>query len=230
MKPIAVFYHCLTHLGNPPVIMDNAIRIINEQMGILESSRLLEYCSEFIVGINGGEESREIANLIIPSGAKLVMHGLQSRSENLTILEIEKFSRSHPGWHILYFHCKGAFHNPSTPDGKKVERWRNCMMRQCVMHWKRAVHHLDEGYEACGVHWRTGVGVDRSQHYFAGNFFWVTSKFFATIPSMTTRARIKMSGIASLESRYEAEVVLGNGPRLPRVKDLDTTHSFYRCP
>lgn len=230
MKPIVIYYHCLTHLGQPPQLLENAVKVINEQMMELENSGLLNVASEFIVGINGGNESREIANLIIPASAKIVLHGLASRSENLTIIEIEKFARTHPGWFILYFHSKGACHDPENKDGKQRARWRRCMMRNCVKNWQRAVHHLGEGYEACGVHWRTNVGPDRSQHYFAGNFWWVTSSFFRMLPSMYQRPRIRMSGIASLESRYEAEVVLGNGPRLPRVMDLDKGHGFMQCP
>ncbi len=92
------------------------------------------------------------------------------------------------------------------------------MMHYCVTHWQHCVKDL-ESYEAVGCHWLTGQGWDKSQHYFAGNFYWVRSEFFSTIPSIYTRKRIKDSGIASLESRYEAEVIMGNGPRLPYFKN-----------
>lgn len=103
-------------------------------------------------------------------------------------------------------------------------------MRQCVMNWQRPVYYLSEGYDACGVHWRAGIGSDKSQFYFAGNCWWVTSSFFRTLPSIKERAQCKKTGVDSLEARYEAEVVLGNGRRLPKVKDLDTSHGFYGCP
>ncbi len=226
---LAIFYHALMFLGNPPQLLPHAVNVINEQMCALEESGLLGACSEFIVGLNGGQESLEISNLIIPAKARIVLHGLESRNENLTIIEIEKFAKANPDWLILYFHAKNSTRDPTTDYGRKCEAWRLCMMRQCVHNWPRAVQYLQQGYDSCGVHWRTGIGADKSQHYWAGTFFWVTSRFFATLPSLYTRARIKQSGIGSLESRYEAEVVLGLGPRLPRVKDMDLSHQFFKC-
>ncbi len=227
---VAIFYHAFTHLGNPPELIPHAVTVINEQMCALEKSGLLKLCSEFIVGANGGDETKEILNLLIPARAKIVLHGLESRSENLTIIEVEKFAKANPSdWLILYLHAKNSTRDATSEYGRKAEAWRRCMMRQCVANWQQAVQYLQQGYDSCGVHWRTGIGPDHSQHYFAGTFFWVTSRFFATLPSLYTRTRIKQSGIASLESRYEAEIILGIGPRLPRVKDMDTSHGFFEC-
>lgn len=226
---LAIFYHCLLELGNPPEVLPNAVRIVREQMDQLRESGLMEAAEFFMVGVNGEEASFQIANLLIPPQAEIVLHGLRSRSENMTILEVERFAKYNPGWYILYFHCKGATHCLHSRDGQEVELWRNCMMRQCVYGWERAVNFLSEGYDACGVHWRTGVGGDRSQHYFAGTFFWVKSSFFRMLPSIRDRAQCRKYGLDSLEARYEAEVVLGNGPKLPKVKDLDTSHEFYHC-
>jgi hypothetical protein len=158
-----------------------------------------------------------------------VTHGLQSRAENLTIIEVEKFVKTHPDWNVLYFHCKGGSHESGTSYSDFSNRWRRCMMRRCVTEWRQAVAELDAGFEAVGCHWLTGMGHDKSQHYFAGTFWWATSNFLATVPSMYLRDRIKESGIASLESRYEAEVWIGNG-RMPKIKDLETTHGFAACP
>ncbi len=93
------------------------------------------------------------------------------------------------------------------------------MAHECIEKWRFCVKHL-ETHEACGAHWLEGQGWDKSQFYFAGTFYWVRASFFRTIPSIMTRQRIKDSGIDSIESRYEAEIVLGNGPKLPSVKNL----------
>lgn len=228
MKPIAIFYHCLTHMGTPPELRENAVNIIREQMDALTESGLLYECSEFIAGVNGGSESHELLRLLIPSKARIVLHGLESRAENLTIIEIEKFVKTHPDWHVLYFHVKGATHDPGSDYGKFAGRWRRCMMRRCVTEWRQAVAELDAGFEAVGCHWLTGMGHDKSQHYFAGTFWWATSNFLATVPSMYLRDRIRESGIANVESRYEAEVWIGNG-RMPKIKDLETSHGFSGC-
>lgn len=230
MKPIAVFYNALFGLGEPWKELPGAASIVDEQMRALRDSGLLDSASELIIGINGAKESEDLANAFLPGNAKRVYHGRDSRNENSTICLMEDFAKSHPGWYLLYHHSKGVSHDPSSDYAKMAGRWRRCMQRRCVENWDRAVGLLDRGFEACGCHWLTGMGHDHSQHFFAGTFYWVTSDFFSTIPSMKTRERIRLSGLGALESRYEAEVHLGNGPRLPRVKDLDVTHGLGGCP
>lgn len=228
MKPIAIFYHCLFQVGDK--LLPQAASIIWEQMGQLRGTGLLDACSEFHVGINGGDESHVIANRIIPAKANIVWHGLDSRAENLTMCMMQDWVKTHPGWYCLYHHAKSITHDQSSDYGKFATRWRRCMAKHCVTRWREAVAELDAGLEAVGCHWLTGMGHDKSQHFFAGTFYWVTSDFFATIPSMYERDRIKESGISNIESRYESEVLIGNGPRLPRIKDLETTHGLGECP
>ena len=222
MKPIAIFYHCLFRInGNG---LPKSIPIISEQMDQVVSSGLCENASEFTVGINGGRESEWEAGSVIPSNATMVYHGLESRAENLTIIEIEKWVPTHPGWNVLYFHSKGVTH---TDEGysKQVTGWRNCMMRHCIRGWRQCVSDL-ESHDSVGCHWLQGVGPNNSQNIWAGNFWWATSDFLATVPSMYERDRIKESGIANVESRYESEVWIGNG-KLPKVKDY---HLFCSSP
>jgi hypothetical protein len=229
VRPIAVIFHCLVYReGNPPQLLPNAVGICQEFARFMRESGLYDAASEFIVGVNGGEESVPMVKATMGDKAKLVLHGLQSYSENLTIVELEKFVASHSGWNVLYAHSKGASHGFGDY-ANFVSRWRNCMLRHCVTGWRQCVSDLENGFEAVGCHWLTCQGWDYSQHYFAGNVYWSTSDFLATIPSIYTRERIKTSGIASKESRYEAEIVVGNGPRLPIVKDY-ANHTVHACP
>lgn len=229
MSKIAVFYHCLFYHGNPPELRVPACEIVAEQMSQLEESGLLDAVSEMTVGINGPvEESREAARMFLPPKSRLVFHGPNSFAENLTLVELEKWAPSHPDWLVLYIHCKAATHDPNSDYFKMATRWRRCHMHHLVTNWSQCVSDL-ERFEAVGAHWLTNQGWDRSQHYFAGNMYWVRASFFATIPSIYTRARIKESGIASAESRYEAEVILGNGPRVPVIRDY-ATHAIGGCP
>lgn len=217
MKPIAIFYHCLFQIGDE--ILPQALEIIHEQMTALKSTGLEDAASEIHIGINAGvDDGKVFADSLLPAKAKLAYHGLESRAENLTIIMLENWAKDHPGWAVLYFHAKGSSHAQGSDYGSFVGRWRNRMMFQCVTQWRQCVLDL-ERFEAVGCHWLTEQGWDKSQHYFAGTYYWVRSEFFATIPSMYTRQRIKDSGIAALESRYEAEIVLGNGPRLPSIKN-----------
>jgi hypothetical protein len=216
MKNIAIFYHCLFVLGAPPQPLVTAPSIIAAQMALLSTSGLLDAASEMHVGVNGGAESEQQVSAQIPAKAQVVYHGLQSRCENLTLVMLEKWLPIHDDWYVLYFHSKGATHPPGHD---MSTRWRDCMMRNAVANWRTCVADLDAGYEAVGSHWMTGAQTPPGQSIFAGNFWWSKSSFLKTLPSIYERDRIKVSGISALESRYESEVWIGNGPRLPKIKD-----------
>ena len=216
---IVVFYHCVFVIDGKPLW--SAINVVHEQMKMFKESGLEDAANEIIVGINGGKESEVYAQQFLPKKAQIVYHGLQCRNENRTLLMMEDWCRDRKfDAACLYFHSKGATHAIDTGYEKNMATpWRNRMMRHCVVDWRRCVLDLNT-HEAVGCHWLTEQGWDKSQHYFAGTFFWVRALFFRTIPSLATRQRIKDSGIDSIDSRYEAEVHLGNGPRLPIVKNL----------
>lgn len=216
MKPIAIFYHCLFYRAGSPDPLPAAFEIVNQQMWALQRSGLLAEASHFQVGINGGEESHEYADLLLPHQARRVYHGLNSCCENPSIRMLEEWLPAHPGWHVFYFHAKGSTHKDHDP---MRTRWRGCMMRHCVANWHRCVADLEAGYESVGCHWMTGKATPPGQSIWAGTFFWAQSDFLRTLPSILLRERIKQSGLGAYESRYEAEVWIGNGPRLPRVKD-----------
>lgn len=216
--PIIVFWHTLFFLGDESRLAN--IEIVIEQADALKRSGLEDAAAEIHIGVNGGKESEFFAQSMLPTKAKVVYHGLQCRSENRTLLMIEDWCRTHDGEaHILYFHSKGISHSKGSAYGESMSRpWRERMMRHCVWNWRQCTTDL-LSHEAAGCHWLTHQGSDFSQHYFAGTFFWVRASFFRTIPSMTTRQRIKDSGLDAAESRYEAEVHIGNGPRIPVVRN-----------
>jgi len=216
MKNIAIFYHSLFFLGDPPVLLPTAFTVVKAQMAAFNDSGLLDAATEIHCGVNGGAESESIARELLPPHAVIQYHGLDSRNENSTIVMLEQWLPLHDDWYVLYLHSKGATH----PEGNDHStRWRDCMMRHAVHNWRLCVADLDAGYEAVGSHWMTGDQTPPGQSIFAGNFFWASSDFLRTLPSIQERDRIKLSGLWSLDSRYESEVWLGNGPRLPKVKD-----------
>lgn len=218
---IAVFYHCLFYLNGEP--LEHACKVVYSQMRELQHSGLLDSAAELHVGVNGGPESDDFVKMLLPRKANVMLHGLESRAENLTIVALEKWVRSHPDWAVLYFHSKGATRgSASTYDGY-ITKWRECLMKHCIHDWRLCVTALKNGFEAAGAHWLTGMGPDRSQNLFAGNFWWAKAAYLMNLPSIFQRDRIQMSGIAALESRHEAEVWIGNGRRLPRVRDMHKT-------
>jgi len=225
MRPMALFFHCLLFQDSPDCLIENAVNIVHAQMADAKRSGLLDAASEIVVGINGGEESRVMASMLFPSKARIVLHGLDCKTENLTIREIEKWLPSNLGWHVLYFHSKGA----TRPPGDDLStRWRCCMMRNLVIAWERCINDLDTFYESVGCHWLTKQGQTEDQNLWAGTFWWARSEYLATLPSIMLRDRIRISGLKAAESRYEAEVWIGNGQRLPRVRDYHPRHPMIR--
>lgn len=216
MNPIAIFYHCLFFMGDPPNLTPSGIQVVLEQMDMIRRNGLLDSCNHFSVGINGGNESLVYASMLFPSTAELHFHGLDSHNENSTLLNLEQWLPGHSGWNVLYFHSKGA----TWPyDNYMRSLWRGCMMRHVVSDWKKCVSDLESGFDSVGCHWMIPPATPVGQHIWAGTFWWATSDYLLTLPSIMDRDRIKMSGLKHADSRYESEVWIGNGPRLPRVKD-----------
>jgi hypothetical protein len=216
---IAVFYHCLFCIGTEPLW--SAVKVVHEQMKLLKESGLEDAASEIFIGVNGGKESEVYANNFLPKKAKVVYHGLQCRNENRTLLMMQEWCKSHDDEAVcLYFHSKGASHAIDSPYEKNTSTpWRRRMMKHCIEDWRRCVLDLHSGFEAVGCHWLEGQGWDKSQFFFAGTIYWARASFIRTIPLVTTRQRIKESGIDSPESRFETEVILSIGKRLPFIKN-----------
>lgn len=211
---LAIFQHALFYLGEPPRLLPDAVRIVQSQVADLRNSGLMAAADYFLAGVNGSGESSRIALDTFPPNCRQVFHGLKSRSENLTLVELEKWLKATAPeeWYVLYFHAKGAVVRNAIND-----RWRNCMMRNLVTEWRRCVADLDTGLESVGCHWNRGL--DATQNYWAGNCWWARASFLRSLPSIFERECIKKHGIEAECSRFEAEVWIGNGPRLPTRKD-----------
>lgn len=214
---IAVWYHTLFFLGQPPELRPKAVDITIEQMQLMQQSGLEAAADLITVGINGGEESADLAALCLPKKAQRLYHGLDCRNENLTITSFHAWAQlQKEEWFVLYFHAKGASHQPGESYGENVsDPWRRAMQADLIGNWKTAVAWLSQGADIVCSHWLWNM-ADGTQHIPAGNFLFTRSSFVASLPSMFLRDRIKVSGIKALESRYESEVFWGNGRR-PKV-------------
>ena len=86
------------------------------------------------------------------------------------------------------------------------------MVQYLVGGWRESVAEIERGADIVCCHFMWGM-ADGSQNIPAGNMLWLNSTFAGSLPDMFQRDRIKTSGIAAAESRYEAEVFWGNGRR-----------------
>jgi len=212
---IVVFYHGVFVLGGE--FSPHAFNVIQSQMATMQESGLTDTAEEIYVGINGDETSAPFAETVFPEKAVKVYHGPHCRNELRTIMLMQKTMAGRPGYKVLYFHSKGASHDPGE---KLITNWRNCQMNHLVSNWILCVNSLNSGVESVGVHWLEGQ-VDGTMSLWAGNAFWIKSEFLHTLPPIENNARIPlMGGIDSAQSRFEAEVLIGAGPRMPKIKDL----------
>ena len=244
-RPIAVFYHCIFGIGartvssieptRPPLErgpLPAAESIVRSQMQALTESGLLEAADRIYIGVNGGPESFALAEKLFPPKAIVNFHGLDCRNELRTMLMLERFVEeigrySQDDWSVCYHHSKGASHPVGDVHNTK---WRRCMEKHVIRDWRACVAALDAGHEAAGAHFLSPPSTPGDQKYFAGTFFWARSRYLHTIPSLLERERIYESGIDALESRFEAEVYIGNAHRAPRVLDFHPRlDSFDGC-
>lgn len=208
MKKLAVFYHTFLFRGIPPVQSQSAVHITREQiLDAMTGSGLLDACEEFHIGINGGEESRVLADTFMPKKAQIMYHGLQSRSEFPTMYALQQWIPGHEDWYVCYFQAKGATYPYLDPFGTI---WRHCMQKNVINDWRKCVKDMDDGYESVGAHWLTPEAFPGmvGRPFWGGNFWWATAKFLMELPALPKTS----------DNYYLSEAFIGTG-RCPKVRD-----------
>lgn len=210
---LAIWYHCCFTINGKR--LPAADHVIGGQMDALKTSGLLDACSNFFIGINGDLGA---ATIDLPEKATVIHHGVNSFGELRTIRALEKWLPGHgEDWAVLYFHSKGVTRKIGDTHS---DPWRNCMMHHLVQNWEKCVAKFQHGYDSVGCHWMEPPETPDGQYIWAGNFWWSTASYLLTLPPLMERARIKLSGIDSAESRFEGEVWHGNGEIRPIFKDF----------
>lgn len=208
---LCIVYHCVFSIGGKH--LPAAEGIVKSQMKALYYSGLLSAASNFFIGVNGEYGTSPVT---FPEKANVIYNGSKCRTELRTLRILENWLPGHEDWAVLFFHSKGATHKIGDSHS---DPWRNCSMHHLVKNWEYCVADLGRGLDSVGTHWMTGDETPPGQSIWAGNFWWSTGKFLNTLPSVMEREQIKRLGLDHVESRYEAEVWIGNGPKLPTVYD-----------
>lgn len=152
------------------------------------------------VGVVGSEPNR-IA-VLVAMGELVGAVEADAGYEQVTLARLHEDACAHPDDVFLYTHTKGAYH-PSSLN----TQWRRSMTRHCVLDWHRCVELLRDN-DAAGCHWvHTRATPEDDYSIFAGNFWWATGRYLATLPSP-----------ALWDDRFEAERWVGRGS--PVVADL----------
>lgn len=160
------------------------------------------------VGIVGPHQP--VVNYLTYTGFPFTVCAHADQGWEHVTLEALRAELAHHDGPILYTHTKGA----ANPSGFN-DMWRRSMTSVVVADWRECVAALGAGCDAVGSHWLKQPGdvlPDRLKQpigdwpCFGGNFWWATSAYLRTLPSL------------SYESRYDAEAWVGQNS--PKVMDL----------
>lgn len=216
MKPIAVFYHCKIQGSGIPD-PEFAQGILYEQMRALHDSGLADAADEIHIGVNGGEEQRDLVSAIVPAKAKIHIHGHRAFTELPTLAVLRRWIKTNFNWLVFYHHSKGVTQleqGQFNIEGKANHR--RVMEKACVWDWKKCVADLEKGYDAVGINL-----VDPQKRpvmpgrFFAGNFWWATANYLLTLPRIPDNATAYTIG-----ERLMAEQWIGRR-RNPRMMDYE---------
>ena len=218
-KPIAIFFHAKVSGGEPPIDFTWATSIVAEMLIALRDSGLTAAADRFFIGVNGDESDTACVTSMAPSGTIVIKHPDGSKGEHPTMRLMQGWCRENPGANVLYLHTKGATHKGDSLS----TAWRRCMESVVIWNWQACMRALDAGYDAAGPHWvDAGCAAAPVPNYFAGNWFWATSNFIATLPLIAPTAVERLNF-------YDAEVLIARGPRPAKAMKFANHWPGARC-
>ena len=118
---------------------------------------------------------------------------------------------------ILYINGLGV-----TNDSIYKQSWRKYLTYFNIIKWEECIKALDNGYDVCGVDWRT----DPVPH-FSGNFWWANSSYLKTLPKIQTLNKPDSPRVLTL--RHNAEMYIGmNKDVKPRILHQSDVSQYSR--
>jgi hypothetical protein len=200
---VKIFLHLAT--------MGEYQRIGSELMDSIKSSGLLLACDELNICIVGD------GDFIYVSSEKIKKHklGRIDEYEFPTLQLIEDTITD--GDKILYINGLGV-----TNDSIFKQSWRKYLTYFNIVKYNHCTKALDNGYDTCGVDWRTNP----LQHY-SGNFWWANSSYLKTLPKIQTLNKPNSPRVLTL--RHNAEMYIGMNPNVkPRILHQSNISQYER--
>jgi hypothetical protein len=185
--------------------------IVHEQMADLKRYGLLDACNDFYIGLNGDDADQARVSEAASPKAMIFQNAKETwgSGEVQTLRELREFSMAFPDHRLCYFHVKGLSYPPTHPGYQSAMEWRHRMQNVVIRRWRECLMYMDRGVESVGQWWN----VAPNGSYWAGNFWWATAEFINTLPPIITEGQHS-------HGRYEAELWIGAGPKLPKLKSL----------
>ena len=226
MKKIAVFYHlsALNHLWK---------EFIDEQLGLLETSKLTESSIVKVCYNSSKEYSKEIENYIKTNYSFVEIISYRSEDEdNLyegqTLKELQEYSKNNDGY-ILYFHSKGILHSINSHQTIPTRDWRHYMNYWMIERWKDCIRKIKEDdVDVVGTNWNS----DPYWH-FSGNFWWSTTEHIRNLPDVLNRSLYYDENLTEQLGGHTFSYemwILSNKPKIRSMHCSGVNHYFSPYP
>ncbi len=203
---IKIFLHIAT-MGEYQKIGTELINSIIDN-GLLLKSDELNIC---IVG--DGHFNQEYNN----SKIKIHKVGNINEYEFPTLQLIEESINIDDNIKILYINGLGVTNNTIFK-----QSWRKYLSYFNITKHNDCIEALDNGFDTCGVDWRTNP----VPHY-SGNFWWANSTYLKTLPKIQTIN--KHDSPKALTLRHNAEMYIGMNPIVkPRILHQSNISQYER--
>ena len=206
----------------------NSKAIINQQINLLVNSELINNSEVFFsccsYGIEGFDWLKDKLK-DYPNVRYIEQLSSPVEAEIDTLIHLKNYCDTHNDCYVLYLHTKGATHL----NNDCVSDWRDMMLHINVTEWRTCLSKLKEGYNTVGANW---LHYQTHPHY-SGNFWWATSDYIKSLPSLTRPAAIDSDsqlGANIATNRLDAELWIGlNNPKACSLFNFEGNHYYNRC-
>lgn len=202
---IKIFFHICTMGEYKTIFSELMEKIINTPFFITR-------CHELNVCVVG---DGEIPEFVYQDKIKYHRIGDYNSFEFPTLQLIEDTIQE--GDKILYFNSLGV-----TGNSIYKQSWRKYLSYFNIEKWEECIKALDNGYDTCGVDFRT----DPIPHY-SGNFWWANASYLKTLPKIQTLNKPDSPRVLTL--RHNAEMYIGMNQNVkPRVLHQSNISQYSR--
>ena len=170
------FVHSCTFLHNETVVLDRIVDKINAS-GLIDALDAVFICN-IGIPVEENKYNNEKYTLTNCSENKLLY-------ENPTLNKLKQFSEQNKDSHVLYLHTKG---NSYPQMHEVITDWTNMMLYFLVETHDACFRALDDAHDTVGCNY----SASPVPHY-SGNFWWASTNYIATLPSLNECSPDKMA-------------------------------------
>ena len=187
--------------------------IFDEMIGLIIESKMLDTVELTVCVVGDG-----VLNVEQMENVRVRRVGNIDEYEFVTHQLIEdEINKTNENIKILYFSGLGV-----TGNTEFKKSWRSYLTYFVVTRFEECLKALDDGYDVCGVDWRT----DPLPHY-SGTFWWANSDYLKTLPKVQTLNKPDSPTVLSL--RHNAEMYIGMNPNVnPRILHQSNVSQYER--